>query len=126
MHSKHNGYRLNQFAIQADIATSDEIMDLKGGNNALSSALRKVGLVKRKSYFKEKRSSYFAEGVFKSNCVYLDGYWQNESYFSDIRELLLVELSPNSSMNVLSCAFLERIKTINSVSLHVRREIISI
>ena len=52
MHSKHNGYRLNQFAIQADIATSDEIMYLKGGNNALSSALRKVGLVKRKSYFK--------------------------------------------------------------------------
>ena len=53
MHSKHNGYRLNQFALQADIATSDEIMDLKGGNNALSSALRKVGLVKRKSYFKK-------------------------------------------------------------------------
>ena len=122
----HNGYRLNQFAIQADIATSDEIMDLKGGNNALSSALRKVGLVKRKSYFKEKRNSCFDEGVFKSNCVYLDGYWQNESYFSDIRELLLVELSPNNSMNVLSCACLERIKTINSVSLHVRREIISI
>ena len=75
----------------------------------------------RENLISKKHSSYFDEGVFKSNCVYLDGYWQNESYFSDIRELLLVELSPNSSMNVLSFACLERIKSINSVSLHVRR-----
>ena len=43
----HNGYRLDQFAIQAGIATENEVADLKGGNNVLISALRKVGLVKR-------------------------------------------------------------------------------
>ena len=117
----HNGYRLDQFAIQADIATDNEIINLKGGNNVLYSALRKAGLVKRKSYFKEKRSSYFDEGIFKNNFVYLDGYWQNELYFSAIRELLLVELSPNCSLNNSSCAYLESIKENNSVSLHVRR-----
>ena len=117
----HNGYRLDQFAIQADIATDNEIINLKGGNNVLYSTLRKAGLVKRKSYFKEKRSSYFDESIFKNNPVYLDGYWQNELYFSAIRELLLVELSPNCSMNDLSCANLESIKENNSVSLHVRR-----
>ena len=122
----HNGYRLDQFAIQADIATDNEIINLKGRNNVLFSALRKAGLVKRKSYFKEKRSSYFDASVFKNNFVYLDGYWQNELYFSDIRELLLRELSPNSSMNDLGCAYLECIKKSNSVSLHVRRGIISI
>lgn len=117
----HNGYRLDQFAIQAGIATENEVADLKGGNNVLISALRKVGLVKRKSYFKEKGSSYFDERVFKYNFIYLDGYWQNELYFSDIRELLLRELSPISSMNDLGCAYLECIKKSNSVSLHVRR-----
>ena len=117
----HNGYRLDQFAIQAGIATENEIADLKGGNNVLISALRKVGLVKRKSYFKEKRSSYFDASVFKNNFVYLDGYWQNELYFSDIRELLLQELSPNNSMNDLGFAYLDSIKKSNSVSLHVRR-----
>ena len=117
----HNGYRLDQFAIQADIATDNEIVKLKGGNNVLISALRKAGLVKKKSYFKEKRSSYFDRGIFKNNFVYLNGYWQNELYFSNIRELLLEELSPISSMNDLGCAYLEQIKKTNSVSLHVRR-----
>ena len=118
---KLHRYLLDQFAIQADTATEDEIIKLKGGNNVLFSALRKAGLVKRKSYFKEKRSSYFDVSVFKNKPVYLDGYWQNELYFSDIRELLLKELSPNSSMNDLGCAYLDSIKKSNSVSLHVRR-----
>ena len=117
----HNGYRLDQFAIQAGIATENDIINLKGGNNVLFSALRKAGLFKRKSYFKEKRSSYFDARVFKNKFVYLDGYWQNELYFSNIREVLLRELSPINSMNDLGCDYLELINKSNSVSLHVRR-----
>ena len=117
----HNGYRLDQFAIQAEIAAENEIINLKGRSNVLFSALRKAGLVKRKTYFKEKRSSYFDASVFKNNFVYLDGYWQNELYFSAIRELLLVELSPHCSRIDSSCSYLESIKENNSVSLHVRR-----
>ena len=120
-YKSHNGYRLDQFAIEADIATDSEIIHLKGGNNLLFSGLRKAGLIKRKSYFKEKRSSYFHERVFKNNFVYLDGYWQNELYFSNIRELLLRELSPINSMNDLGSDYLEHINKSNSVSLHVRR-----
>ena len=83
---KLHRYLLDQFAIQAEIATEDEIIKLKGRNNVLFSALRKAGLVKRKSYLKEKRSSYFDASVFKNDDVYLDGYWQNELYFSDIEK----------------------------------------
>ena len=118
---KLHKYLLDQFVIQADIATENEIVKLKGRNNMLFSALRKASLIKRKSYFKEKRSSYFDASVFKNNCVYLDGYWQNELYFSDIRELLLRELTSISSMSDLGCAYLEGIKKSNSISLHVRR-----
>ncbi len=117
----HNGYRLDQLAIQAEVATENEIIKLKGENNILFSALRKVGLFKRKSYFKEKRSSYFDGGVFKNKFLYLNGYWQNELYFSNIRELLLGELSPINSMNDLGYVYLESIEKSNSVSLHVRR-----
>ncbi len=117
----HNGYRLDQFAIQAEIATESEINKLTGGKNVLISALRKAGLVKKKSYFKEKRISYFDGGIFKNNFVYLNGYWQNELYFSNIRELLLRELSPINLMNDLGSAYLESINKSNSVSLHVRR-----
>ena len=118
---KLHRYLLDQFAIQADIATEDEIIKLKGRNNVLFSALRKAGLVKRKSYLKEKRSSYFDASVFKNDDVYLDGYWQNELYFSDIREELLRDLTSISSMSDLGVFYMEGIKKSNSVSLHVRR-----
>ena len=118
---KLHRYLLDQFAIQADIATENEIIKLKGGNNVILSALRKTGFIKRKSYIKEKRSSHFDASVFKNNLVYLDGYWQNELYFKDIRELLLPELTSSSSISDLGCAYLESIKNSNSVSLHVRR-----
>ena len=114
-------YLLDQFAIQADMATENEISELKGGNNLLFSALRKARVVKRKSYFKEKRSSYFDASVFKNDDVYFDGYWQNELYFSGIRELLLREFEFISSMSDVGCAYLECIKKSNSVSLHIRR-----
>ena len=118
---KLHKYLLDQFAIKADIATEDEIIKLKGRNNVLFSALRKAGLVKRKSYLKEKRSSYFDASVFKNDDVYLDGYWQNELYFSDIREELLRDLTSISSMSDLGVVYMEGIKKSNSVSLHVRR-----
>ena len=118
---KLHRYLLDQFAIQADIATEDEIIKLKGRNNVLFSALRKAGLVKRKSYLKEKRSSYFDASVFKNDDVYLDGYWQNELYFSDIREELLRDLTSISSISELGVVYMEGIKKSNSVSLHVRR-----
>ena len=118
---KLHRYLLDQFAIQADIATENEIIKLKGGNNVILSALRKTGFIKRKSYIKEKRSSHFDASVFKNNFVYLDGYWQNELYFTAIRELLLPELTSSSSISDLGCAYLESIKNSNSVSLHVRR-----
>ena len=114
-------YLLDQFAIQADMATENEISELKGGNNLLFSALRKAGLVKRKSYLKEKRSSYFDASVFQNDDVYLDGYWQNELYFSGIRELLLRELASISSMSDEGYAYWECIKKSKSVSLHIRR-----
>ena len=120
-HKLHNGYRLDQLSIRADIATKNQIFKLKGRNNLLFSALRKGGFVKRKSYFKEKRNSYFDASIFKHNFIYLNGYWQNELYFSNIRELLLRELSPINSMNDLGSDYLEHINKSNSVSLHVRR-----
>ena len=85
---------------------------MKGGNNVLFSALRKAGLVKRKSYFKEKHSSYFDASIFKSNFIYLNGYWQNELYFSNIRidkknnnrpnspTILNIEMFYNNSLNL--------------------------
>jgi hypothetical protein len=53
--------------------------------------------------------------------VYLDGYWQSEKYFKDIRGSLLKEFSLKGVMPDNMLNFSRRIKEMNSVSLHFRR-----
>ena len=53
--------------------------------------------------------------------VYLNGFWQSESYFGSCRDLLLREFQPNYNLSEIAGEFLEKIKSKNSVSLHVRR-----
>lgn len=56
-----------------------------------------------------------------SGSVYMEGYWQHEEYFLDIRDQLCDELTlhtPHDKIN-LDCA--KRIEACESVCLHVRR-----
>ena len=58
----------------------------------------------------------------KNKNLYLDGYWQCENYFLDIREELLVELSIKSSLSKKTIAIDNLIsKSTNAVGLHIRR-----
>ncbi len=117
----HNGYRLNQFNIEAEIATPAEIASLKGANNILCRALRKAGLVKGKTYYAEKQRTIYDANVFAEQSRYLDGYWQNEQYFLTIRETLLKELSPKVALSPQAQKHLPQIAKANAVSIHVRR-----
>ena len=58
----HNGYRLDQFAIQAEIATDSEINKLTV-QNVLISALRKAGLVKKNRILR-KNEALILMGIF--------------------------------------------------------------
>lgn len=54
--------------------------------------------------------------------IYLKGYWQSEKYFSDIRPVLIKELTLKSSLNTQDLGIITKIKEAAvSVSLHVRR-----
>ena len=117
----HNGYRLDQFNIEADIATPAEISSLKGANNLFCRALRKAGLVKNKTYYAEKQRTIYDLSVFSESERYLYGYWQNETYFFTIREILLKELSPKVPLSLQAQIHLSRIQNVNAVSIHVRR-----
>lgn len=117
----HNGYRLDQFAIDAQIANTQEIEKLKGKNHLLAKVLCKAGILKKKSYYAEKERTIYDEKVFSLEECYLDGYWQNEQYFLGIRELLLHELTPKLPLGQQAQAYLKQIKNTQSVSLHVRR-----
>lgn len=117
----HNGYRLDQFNIEAGIASREEISRLKGAKPWPWIILRRAGLGKKKTYYQEKQRTIYDPAVFEENERYLDGYWQNESYFSSIKDTLLRELSPLAPLSSRAYACALQIREVNAVSIHVRR-----
>lgn len=62
----------------------------------------------------------YDEKVFATNCIYLNGYWQSEKYFSNIENEVRETFKFNvESKEVLLLSSEMRVK--NSISLHLRR-----
>jgi hypothetical protein len=56
-----------------------------------------------------------------SGSIYLDGYWQSFRYFEAVADIIRREIRPAWPLLDTNLAWLARIETTNSVSLHVRR-----
>ncbi len=61
-----------------------------------------------------------AVSSLKGNCR-LDGFWQSEKYFREIRPQLLEELEPRDPLPVRLLDFVRRVPDEESVAVHVRR-----
>lgn len=95
-------------------------------NNRLTSLVRKL-LNKKVPVYKDKIIVYQPE-IYKYNNVYLSGYWQNESYFADIRNKILSLYSFKDELienwnellkeKIRDGTYIEKE---NSTSIHVRR-----
>ena len=115
----HNGYRLNIFNIEENIATEKDVETLKGKENIFNKILNKFNLLK--NVYTEKERTIFDKGVFLRDDIYLDGYWQNEKYFCDIRDEILKDFSLKENNTLKVKEYLEQINNTNSVSIHIRR-----
>ena len=74
-----------------------------------------------KILYKEKNSGFYLPEILRSKHVFLDGYWQSEKYFYDIREILLKDFTFPISVTDKEETILERIQKTNSVSIQIRR-----
>lgn len=74
---------------------------------------------KKQSHYYETKVTFYDPGVFLHDDIYLDGYWQNERYFSGIREAIINGLCFRVTAD--AAGLLEEIRNSNSVSVHVRR-----
>ncbi|GHV04513.1 alpha-1,2-fucosyltransferase [Campylobacterota bacterium] len=120
----HSGFRLYNFNITAQSATLKEINSL-GTRNRIVRKLAREGIYhyKKSSFCVEKRveESKFRPDILKKRDLYLRGYWQNENYFSDIRNVLLNDLILRDQLSVEASAILQEIKNTNSVAVHIRK-----
>ncbi len=111
-------FELNHFNIKPCIANKNEVAQLIGGNKLVKKIRTTLGIT---ALYKERERTIFDDNVFNNNNIYLMGYWQNEQYFIKHRQLILSTFTPKTPLQHNAKNYLARIKSEQSVSLHIRR-----
>lgn len=120
-HHVHNDFELDKvFGIFCPFADLREIKSLGYRKaNYLTEFLKKTPLRKKTIYNHE--SYVFDEHVLQLDGYYLEGYWQSEKYFSDIREKILEAYRFPEFVTEQQKEYAKRIQGSHSVSVHIRR-----
>lgn len=126
-YDKLRSYELEPFSIQQEFATAEEIMELKGtAKRGLDRIAFSVGQKLRpyyhRSIFREARSGRLDPNILKTcKNVYLDGYWQSEKYFVNIKDVIRREFVVKYELDDQNREMANKIAGTESVSIHVRR-----
>lgn len=86
----------------------------------ISKCMRKIQHRKRTHYVEKQGGTYETE-IFNLEQAYLEGYWQNERYFLEIREKLLREIRFPHPNHIGFQYFCQIANKENAVSVHIRR-----
>lgn len=125
-------YALNVFKTTQTFCSQEEANGLRFGltNPILAAITEKINrasrkfighsLIKTVSLVEELAYSFNPKVLEAKNDIYLQGYWQSEKYFKDIREILIQEFSIKTTEEK-NTPLLNQILGCESVSLHVRR-----
>lgn len=113
----HMNYELDCFSISAAQITPNQYSITESKPNLLSI------LQGSKEYteYREKSMRYDPEVFNLGKDVVLDGYWQSEKYFKQVRSGILNEFSFTTKLQGKNLETKKLITKSNSVSLHVRR-----
>ncbi|MDD2757930.1 MAG: alpha-1,2-fucosyltransferase [Patescibacteria group bacterium] len=110
-------YALGVFNIKEKFASQTEIDKLKTKNIFF----KKIGLVKKTHYLEKRANSYDDRVMEITGDAYLEGFWQTEKYFKNIRETLLKDFSLRDKISDPAEAFVAKIQSAPSASIHIRR-----
>lgn len=115
-------FALDKYKIDAAVATPKDVSRVLYGSwrRRLQASLLSV---------RENRCNLLSEGDFRfdpsilaaSGHVYLDGYWQSEKYFVDVRRQLLRNLTLRYEPSLVTRSFANKIKPSRAISVHFRR-----
>jgi hypothetical protein len=121
--AKPEQFALDIFNLKLNIASEKEILKARDEYRSYADRLRRKFLGKRKTIFEEitSKSLCFKPEVFTVKNAYVDGYWQSEKYFSDIRNILLKDFTFPPLQEEKNKQLLDLIRQNLSVSIHIRR-----
>lgn len=122
---KQRSYALDVFSIQQRFAAEDEVAAITAPELSLFERviLRVKGIhpAPPETYVKERHFHFDPAVLELAGNVYLDGYWQSEKYFGDIKEIIMREFTVKPSQVGKNKELAAIIGDSESVSLHVRR-----
>ena len=110
-------YELDNFSLKQDFIKANQYYFV---NDSIKKRLLSIGKV-RLTYYKEPHFEYDKNFMKIKNNTYLEGYFQTEEYFKNIRPEILKNFSIKNEPSVKSKEIIELAHKNESVSLHVRR-----
>lgn len=110
-------FDLKHFNIRFGVAKTEDIKNLQYPFGFFSKIREKIS----HKIFKKYYIGWYPELLEQKGDLYLDGYFQSEKYFKDIRDILLEDFTLKEPLEKKSPSLLEHMKNTESVSLHVRR-----
>jgi hypothetical protein len=118
--NKIDSYEFDKYDIDIPISTQEENKKLFN-NSFISKVLRRFGIDISKKV--REKSLLFDEKLLRiDDGSYVDGYFQNEKYFKNVRNILLQQISINQSISSFTKDMEKQISCLdNSCSIHVRR-----
>lgn len=119
-------FLLGRFNVQCDyIDRGSSYITFKGRlKRRIQRRMNRDCGLRLKTHIVEQDVSKFDPGMLDMNVsrtVYIEGYWQHEEYFRDIRDQLCHELTLNTPHESVNLACAKRIEASESVCVHVRR-----
>ncbi len=123
--SQSRRYDLSVFNIQEDFISGQELVTLvpakSGKFRRLMNCFIRDSILVEKGRVEELALCFNPKVLTLSDGSYLDGYWQCEKYFIDIKEILKVEFQMKTAQDGKNKELAEMIASTDSVSIHVRR-----
>jgi len=122
----HNGLEIDRvFDLPFSVANEADLVSVLGVANSVF-ARRFVGKFVpswflRNRFIQERGPAFFSAAMTAQDRAYYQGYWQSELYFSSFREAVLSAFVFRDPDSVGSSELAFRIKSCNSVAVHVRR-----
>jgi hypothetical protein len=116
----HGGYQLDKYKIDLEPSTIEENSKFYK-NSIIYKILRKFG-VKNSKNIEEKSLLFHKDLLNIESDNYIDGYFQSEKYFKDIRKTLIDQFIINHEILAYTKKIEKKITTSeNSCALHIRR-----
>jgi len=119
-------YALGHFKINVSIAGEEDRKSLllrisRILSKKIARARLILGLSQRGCYYLEREGMFDQSVISIEGDAYVEGYWQKEKYFKEVGHILHEQLKLRDDCSVEGTDIARKMRSENSVSLHVRR-----